>query len=61
MCTHDGFRGIQSAYDQRRGVLVYFWTCERCGSRLGEAMRTDYRPAYDRDANQRFIASLGRS
>jgi hypothetical protein len=60
-CSHDGFRGIQSAYDRSRGVLVYFWLCERCGTRLSEATRTDYRPAYDRDANARFIASLERA
>ena len=60
-CKHDGFRGIKTTYDQRRGVLVYFWTCERCGSRLDEALRTNYRPAYDRDANERFLASPGPS
>jgi len=59
-CNHDGFRGIQSAYDRRRGLLVYFWTCERCGTRLNEATRTEYRPAYDRDANERFFASQSR-
>ena len=59
-CNHDGFHSIQTAYNRRRGVLVYFWTCERCGTRLGEATRVTYRPAYDRDGNERFLASAGR-
>jgi hypothetical protein len=41
-------------------VLVYFWTCERCGARLDEARREDYRPAFDPHGNDRFLAPTGR-
>jgi hypothetical protein len=56
-CSHNGFHGIRTAYDRRRGVLVYFWTCERCGERLEEARREKYRPAFDPRGNDRFLAS----
>ena len=56
-CPHDDFHTIRTAYDQGRGVLVYFWTCERCGERLAEARREDYRPAYDPHGNDPFLAS----
>lgn len=46
-CTHEGFRDISSSYDLRRQVLVFFWTCERCGKHMGEAGRTDYQPRYE--------------
>jgi len=55
-CPHDGFHTIHTAYDRRREVLVYFWTCERCGERLDEARREAYRPAYDPHGNDRFRA-----
>jgi hypothetical protein len=55
-CPHDGFHTIRTAYDRRRGVLVYFWTCERCGERLEEARREDYRPHYDPHGNDPFLA-----
>jgi hypothetical protein len=41
-------------------VLVYFWTCERCDARLGDAGRERYRPSFDPHGPQRFQASLGR-
>lgn len=44
-------------YDRNSGVLVYFWTCESCGKRLGEARREDYRPQFDPQGNQRFLAA----
>jgi hypothetical protein len=56
-CPHDDFHTIRTAYDQRRGVLVYFWTCERCGERLQEAGREEYRPSYDPHGNDPFLAS----
>ena len=59
-CEHDGFRGIRTAYDHRSGVLVYFWTCEHCGTRLNEARREDYRPAFDPHGNERFLAASAR-
>jgi hypothetical protein len=59
-CAHDGFRGINTSYDQRRGVLVYFWTCERCGQRMGEARREQYRPAFDPQGHTRFQPSPAR-
>ena len=45
-CRHQGYHAIQTAYDRQGGVLVFFWTCEVCGERLGEARRESYRPQY---------------
>lgn len=59
-CVHDGYRTIRSEYDHGRALLVYFWTCERCGSRLGVARRDEYRPAYDPHGNDRFVAAAPR-
>jgi hypothetical protein len=56
-CAHDGFHAIDTKYDRRNGVLVYFWACERCGARLGDARRERYRPSYDPDGNERFVTS----
>jgi hypothetical protein len=53
-CGHDGFHAIRTVYDRPTGVLVYFWTCEACGERLGEAHREIYRPRFDPRGNQRF-------
>jgi hypothetical protein len=58
-CTHDGFHEIRTAYDRHGGVLEYFWTCENCGVRLHEARREEYRPSFDPNGNDRFLASLG--
>jgi hypothetical protein len=52
-CRHQGFHAIQTAYDRRGGVLVYFWLCEACGERLGEARRESYRPKYDPRGSER--------
>jgi hypothetical protein len=52
-CDHDGYHAIQTAYDHSGGQLVYFWTCERCGMRLGEARREEYRPAFYPSGNKR--------
>ena len=56
-CSHAEFHGIRTMYDRNSGVLVYFWTCESCGKRLGEARREDYRPQFDPQGNQRFLAA----
>jgi hypothetical protein len=56
-CAHRGFHGIQTMYDRGRGVLVYYWICERCGALLGEARRQEYRPEFDPNGNDRFVAS----
>jgi hypothetical protein len=45
-CGHDSFRTIDSSYDRRRELLVFYWRCEHCGTRLGEAGRVDYRPEF---------------
>ena len=45
-CGHDSYRTIDSSYDRRRGVLVFYWRCEHCRTRLGEAWRVSYRPNY---------------
>ena len=52
-CPHDGFHDIQTTYDRKRGVLLYFWTCHRCGAGLGEAGRREYRPSFDPHGNDR--------
>jgi hypothetical protein len=51
-CTHRGFHAIRTEYDRRDAVLVYFWTCEACGERLGEAHREKYRPRFDPRGNR---------
>ena len=56
-CAHNGFHAIGTKYDRRNGVLVYFWACERCGARLGDARRERYRPSYDPYGNERFVTS----
>ncbi|MBD0282666.1 MAG: hypothetical protein ICV69_10805 [Thermoleophilaceae bacterium] len=57
-CMHDGFHGIRSSYDRRRGVPVYFWTCERCGVRLQELRREPYRSRFDPRGNERHMAAV---
>ena len=59
-CEHDGFHGIQSAYDRSSGVLVYFWVCEHCGARLHEARREKYRPTFNPTGNQVFVTARAR-
>ena len=54
-CAHEGFRTIGSAYDHRRSVLVYYWTCEQCGLRLGEVRREQYRPQFDPRGNDGYL------
>jgi hypothetical protein len=36
-----------TTYDRGRGILVYFWRCDRCGAHLGEHQRAPYRPLYE--------------
>jgi hypothetical protein len=55
-CSHDGFHDIRTAYDRERAMLQYFWTCERCGAKLREARREEYRPVFDPKGNDRFLA-----
>jgi hypothetical protein len=54
-CTHDGFHTIRTVYDRGHGVLVFHWTCERCGARLSEARRERYRPSFDPRGNEAFL------
>ena len=56
-CSHDGFHAIGTSYDRHKGVLVYFWACEHCGVRLGEARRERYRPSYDPHGNRRYVTA----
>ena len=56
-CSHEGFHAIGTSYDRHNGVLVYFWACEHCGVRLGEARRERYRPSYDPHGNQRYVTA----
>jgi hypothetical protein len=58
MCEHAGYHGIRTAYDRHSGVLVYFWTCEHCGERLGEARREPYRPRFDPNGHVRFLSAV---
>jgi hypothetical protein len=58
-CRHDGFREIRSDYDASAGVLVYHWTCERCSTRIAEAWRTVYRPAFDPRGNDQYLEAGG--
>jgi hypothetical protein len=55
-CSHEGFHEIRTVYERDHGVLRYFWTCERCGARLCEARREEYRPSFDPNGNDRFQA-----
>jgi hypothetical protein len=55
-CIHDGFHGIRTSYDRGQGLLVYFWTCEQCGTKLTEARREEYRPTFDRRGNDPYLA-----
>jgi hypothetical protein len=55
-CRHNGFHDIRTAYDRRSGVLVFHWTCERCGELLTEARREPYRPAFDPRGNDPFVS-----
>jgi hypothetical protein len=55
-CDHDGYHSIDTAYDRSSGELVFYWTCECCGLRLGEARREEYRPAFDPSGHHRFGA-----
>jgi hypothetical protein len=54
-CSHNGYHAIRTMYDRRRGVLVYEWTCERCGEALGVARREPYRPEFDPRGNERVM------
>jgi hypothetical protein len=58
-CSHDGFHGIGTTYDRRREVLVFFWTCDRCGERLREARRDEYRPSFVPHGNALAPAPAG--
>jgi hypothetical protein len=57
-CAHDGFHAIHSSYDRRRGLLVFFWRCERCGARLRELHREEYRPRFEPRGNDRHATPL---
>ena len=56
-CTHDGFHEIHTSYDHRRGLLVFFWSCERCGARLRELHREEYRPRFDPRGYERRVSA----
>jgi hypothetical protein len=53
-CRHDGYHDIHTVYDRDTGLLVYFWTCDECGERLGQVRREDYRPRFDPQGNEPF-------
>jgi hypothetical protein len=44
-------------YDRQRGLLLFFWICEDCGTRLREAHRAEYRPRFDPRGNDPHLAS----
>ena len=59
-CSHDGLHSIQSRYDRRAGVLVFHWTCDRCGAPLGEFRRKAYRPDFHAGGYERFLTVAAR-
>jgi hypothetical protein len=59
-CAHNGFHTICTTYDRRSGILVYHWTCERCGARLSEARREQYRPSFNSRGNEASWVEAGR-
>jgi hypothetical protein len=59
-CAHTGFHGFGTDYDRRHGLLVYYWVCERCGARLGDARREEYRPAFDPRRNDPYVVPATR-
>jgi len=56
-CAHEGFHDIRTVYDRRRELLVFYWTCEDCGQRLGEAERAEYRPRFERRGPDSSVGS----
>ena len=34
---------------------MYYWICERCGARLHEATRQEYRPHFDPHGNDQYL------
>jgi hypothetical protein len=56
-CRHEGFHELRARYDRDRRMLIFFWTCETCGTRLSEFRRQAYRPHFDPQGNQSVAAS----
>ena len=56
-CRHEGFHQVRAKYDRDLRMLIFVWTCETCGTRLGEFRREAYRPHFDRRGNQRAEAA----
>jgi hypothetical protein len=56
-CRHQGYHAVRSSYDRGQGVLIFFWTCEQCGTRLREVRRETYRPHFDPRASTASPAS----
>jgi hypothetical protein len=56
-CGHVGYREPRSQYDASTELLVFSWTCEDCGERLGEVARLPYRPDFRPDGNQQATKS----
>lgn len=54
-CTHEDFHAIRTSYDHERGLLLFNWSCERCGAVLSEARREQYRPSFDPRGNDPFL------
>jgi hypothetical protein len=55
-CPHDGYHDIRTVYDRVRGLLLFYWFCEDCGTRLSEAERAEYRPLFERHGNDQTVA-----
>ena len=58
-CTHDCYRDVSTEYDRSSAILVYFWTCEGCETRLEEVRRETYTPSFDPSGNNRFHPDNG--
>lgn len=59
LCKHSGFHEVRSRYDRQAGVIVHVWTCEHCGEELRKAVWAAYRPKYDPEGSERFLADAG--
>jgi hypothetical protein len=64
-CSHDTYRSITTSYDRERRLLVYFWTCDKCGAYLQELRRRKYEPRYEprygRQPGEAQVGTLGLS
>lgn len=56
-CKHEGFYSATAHYDRGRAQLIYVMTCDLCRAHLQEVRREPYRPLFDREGCERFLAA----